>query len=378
MDRLKAPASAAERLGRPGLGDALRHYHKHLKYLTWWPALAPRVIRNYFELLVRKRPRLRTVEFAVTYRCNAHCGHCSAANLEDPNRREFSVAEVKRIVAEGRALGLLNINFTGGESLLREDLEDMARACGPRSAVVSVATNGLLFTPERARSLARAGVRIVSISLDSVDPDTHDRFRGRPGLHAAALEAVESARRFGIEPFLCATISRSSLREGEAVRLVELADGLHTTITLQMACPVGRWEGAERHLLGPDEQQEYYALTRRPHVRWEGLSNYLAEGCPAGIEKLALTPYGDVLPCVFAHVSYGNLRDEPLETIWRRMISGPPFDRVHPNCPIGEDREFRERVLGPLAEAEQLPLPVEQHPYLCESYGGCADRGQDR
>jgi len=352
------------RLGRPQARDLARLVRKHLKYLAWWPGLAPRVVHNYATLLLRRQPRLRAVELAVTYDCNARCAHCSAARLADPRRRELTVGEVARIVAEGRALGLLNINFTGGEALLRDDLEAMIRACRPRSAVVSVATNGRLFTPARARSLKRAGARIVSISLDAVAPAVHDRFRGQPGLHAEALAAVATAQRLGIEPFLCATVTRQSLRAGEAEDLVDLADRLGVTITLQMACPVGRWQHAERQLLGPEERPAYYALTRRPHVRWEGISNYLAEGCPAGIEKLAITPYGDVLPCVFGHVTYGDLRSEPLETIWRRVIGGPPFDRIHDRCLIGEDADFRRRFLEPLDDVAQLPLPAAQHPYL--------------
>ncbi|MCZ7584489.1 MAG: SPASM domain-containing protein [Deltaproteobacteria bacterium] len=77
-----------------------------------------------------------------------------------------------------------------------------------------------------------------------------------------------------------------------------------------------------------------------PHVRWEGSTNFRAEGCPAGSEKIYVTPYGDVFPCAIIQTGFGNLLDEPIEEIWKRMGAVASFDgRVKP-CLVACDEEF--------------------------------------
>lgn len=342
--------------------DLERLVRKHARYLALFPGIAPRVAKNYFDLLVRRKPVLRAVEFALTYRCQAHCAHCSAHRLGDPKRGEVTAAEARDWAAQCLDLGALNINLTGGEALLRPDFEAIAAGCRPRSTVLSVASGGLLLDDANVGRLKRAGVSIVTISVDSSVPDEHDRFRRLPGGHKAALDGAEKVRAAGMLPFLCAVATPSRIRNGDIERLSDLAADRGYTMTLQIACPVGRWTGEREQALSVAERDAFYALTNRPHMRWEGCSNYLREGCPAGVEKIYISPYGDVMPCTFLHVSFGNLRRERLDSIWRRMISGRPFDRVNDGCPVAEDGDFQKEVLGPLEKKKQLPLDWRKHP----------------
>jgi MoaA/NifB/PqqE/SkfB family radical SAM enzyme len=339
-----------------------RLLRKHARYLVLFPGIAPRVAKNYLALTVLKRPVLRAVEFALTYRCQAACAHCSAHRLGDPSRPEVTVAEVRDWAAQCRALGALNINLTGGEALLRPDFDEIVRACRPRSTVISVASGGPTLDDANVRRMKRGGVSIVTISVDSTVPEVHDRFRGVPGSHRAALDGAERVRDAGMIPFLCSVATSGNIRSGDLRRLSDLAGERGYTMTLQIACPVGKWTGETAPLLTPEDRKEFYALTRRPHMRWEGCSNYLQEGCPAGIEKIYISPYGDVMPCTFLHISFGNLREEPLAKVWRRMLAGGPFDRIHDGCPVAEDPAFQKEILGPLGERQQLPISYRDHP----------------
>jgi MoaA/NifB/PqqE/SkfB family radical SAM enzyme len=344
------------------LRDLDRLVRKHARYLALFPGIAPRVAANYFKLLLLKRPVLRAVEFALTYRCQAHCAHCSANRLNDASRGEVTAAEAGDWAAQCLTLGALNINLTGGEALLRDDFDEIAAACRPRSTVLSVASGGLLLTDAGVRRMKRAGVSIVTVSVDSSFAEEHDRFRGLPGSHKSALEGAKKVRAAGMIPFLCAVATPANIRNGDLRRLSDLAAEGGYTMTLQMACPVGRWTGAKEQLMSEDDRREFYELAKRPHMRWEGCSNYVREGCPAGIEKIYISPYGDVMPCTFLHIGFGNLREERLEAIWGRMISGHPFDRVNDGCPVAEDQEFQKDVLGPLGKKKQLPLNWRKHP----------------
>jgi len=343
-----------------------RLVRKHGRYLWLFPGIVPRVLSNYVQLTVLRRPVLRTVEFALTYRCQAKCAHCSAHYLGDATRAEATTAEAVDWARQCLDLGTLNVNLTGGEALMRDDLEAIAAACRPRSTVVSVASNGLMLTDERVRRLRKAGVGIVTISLDSTNPLVHDGFRGVKGCHDAAIRGAVKVRDAGMIPFLCAVATSSTIRSGETEALSDLAGELGMTMTLQTACPVGKWTGNHADLLSPEDRKVFYALTRRPHMRWEGATNYLHEGCPAGVEKLYISPYGDVMPCPLMHIRFWNLREEPLRAIWRRMTSKDRFDRVKDGCPLAEDSGFQKEILGPLNGRATLPMDYRDHPRFQE------------
>ena len=111
---------------------------------------------------------------------------------------EMSTADCLRVVDE-----ILEVSpapmliLSGGEPLLREDLETIARRAADGGATVVVGTNGTRLTRERIDSLVAAGVRGVAVSIDSLDPAYHDRFRHGAGSldeTRAAIERLRSAR----------------------------------------------------------------------------------------------------------------------------------------------------------------------------------------
>ena len=297
-----------------------RLFGKHGKYALRYGYILPQVVRNYLRLVVLRRKVLRGVEFALTYGCNCRCAHCSAANLRDSDRWPLPLEAVRKALSECRDLGALNINLTGGEVLMRKDLDELVRAAGPRKTVVSVATNGILLDRDQARRLKRLGVRIVTISLDSADPEVHDQSRGYEGCFQKVLEAVDHAKEAGLEVFLCTILTPENLKNRDIYRMVDLAADKGVTITVNVSCAVGGWKKCKGILLSEEDLAVFDEIVASPHVRWEGGSNYLKEGCPAGVEKIYISPYGDVMPCNFTHISFGNVAEEPLSVIWERMV----------------------------------------------------------
>ena len=69
-----------------------------------------------------------------------------------------------------------------------------------------------------------------------------------------------------------------------------------------------------------------------------------------------ISPSGDVMPCPFIHISFGNLAEEPLMAIWNRILPGSPFNRIHDRCLAAENREFIQSCLGPVSAHETYPL----------------------
>lgn len=312
--------------------DQLTIIQRNARFVARHPRVLPRLARGWVEAS-RGRPPLRKVELAITWACPARCEHCSAAELD--RGEEISAGEVARAARECIALGAMNVHLTGGEAALRTDLPAIVGELSREPAVISLATNGVPFTEPVARDLARAGLSFLSVSLDSTQPALHDAMRGLPGCWDSALEAVRLAKLHDIQPFLCMVLTRRSIHDGDARAMVALAREVGAPLTLVLPTDVGRWAGQPELRLGPREMAIYRELLREPGVRWEGMSNWARESCPAGREKLYITPTGEVMPCNFQHRSYGNLRRESIAAIHARMLADPAWQGEHRECRAG-------------------------------------------
>ena len=142
----------------------------------------------------REHP-LRQLFWECTQRCNLSCRHCGSdckvsSTHPDMPAEDFlrAVDSILPHVDRHR----LNIVITGGEPLVRRDLEKIGLALYRRELPWGIVTNGLLLTPERFASLRAAGIHNLTISLDGDEAD-HNWLRGNPHSHARALEAIAMA-----------------------------------------------------------------------------------------------------------------------------------------------------------------------------------------
>ena len=189
------------------------------------------------------------VSWNLTYRCNLACEHCyldaGAAPLvrteNFADRSELGTDECFRVIDEIAAFApeCLTI-LTGGEPLLRRDILEIVRRASERELWVVVGTNGVRITENVARRLAEAGARGLSLSLDALEPDRHDRFRGVRGAWQNTVEGAEILNRTGL-PFIVQTTAGShNLGELDAI-----ADFAHDRLAakvwnLYFLVPTGR------------------------------------------------------------------------------------------------------------------------------------------
>jgi len=319
-----------------------------------------RLLRNYF-LILSGKPVLRKGQIGLTYDCNCHCPHCSSAQMRDAGREILSTEKVKRAIDDFIGLGAVTIMLTGGEPTLREDLEEIIAHINPDRAISCLLTNGRNLSPSRLSEFRRAGLGQMAISLDSPDPETHDRNRRAPGLFNHALRLLQYGQSIGIYAQVSMIVTRENIRNGEALRMVELTEKMKIDLNLLFASPVGRWtEKEETMLLEGDFQWVKENLLSAPHVRWEGYSSYLRTGCPAGREKIYVTAYGDVTPCDFIQISFGNIGEEPLADIWRRMMKVEEFAKLQDVCICSLDRDFIRNYIAPLSDFEKKPVRFDR------------------
>ena len=178
------------------------------------PGLRKRIaLRLFSEMYAGKvaAHELRTLFWEMTLRCNLSCRHCGSDCRADAAVADMPLADFLKVLDEEitphvRPSDLL-IVFSGGEVLVRSDLEEAGRAVTERGYAWGMVTNGMLLTRERLASLLDAGLRSISVSLDGF-ADTHNYIRRNPlsfDRAVAAIDAVVAEPSLAYDVITCVT-----------------------------------------------------------------------------------------------------------------------------------------------------------------------------
>jgi cyclic pyranopterin phosphate synthase len=188
---------------------------------------------------------LRDLRVSLTDRCNFRCLYClpeteaaqnfyrghwahlpnSTPILQQwvPKSHILSFEEIERVVRVAVSLGIQKIRLTGGEPLLRQNVEMLVERLSriPGITDLAMTTNGFLF-PQKARALRAAGLQRVSFSLDSLDRANFKKITGRDGL-AEVLESIRLAQDLGFHPVKVNAVVIRDLNDDEIEALANFA-----------------------------------------------------------------------------------------------------------------------------------------------------------
>lgn len=275
------------------------------------------------------RPAL--VSWNLTRKCNLRCPHCyldAGSGDED----ELTTDECLDLVDEMHALGTEMLILTGGEPLLRRDIYDIASRASERGMWVVMGTNGVLVNDHVARRMVECGVKGVGISIDSIEPETHDRFRGGPDAWKYSVRALDICRSHGLEVLVQTTVLPGNRHE--IGQLLEFARSKGAwSFNVYFLVRTGR--GADMNELTAEQTEETLRelvmaqksaepmLVRSKcapqfkQLAFEmGLGGLESGGCMAGTEYCRITPTGDVTPCPYMDVVAGNVRASGFAAVW--------------------------------------------------------------
>jgi len=333
-----------------------------------------RALKNLVKTHVLGRAFPLAMTFAVTYRCQCNCVHCSASHHLRENDQELTTQEAKRLIDESLDLGICIIAFTGGEPLLRHDIFELVDYVDQRKAMPIMFTNGLLLSDENIDSLADAGLYTLFVSLDSTSAEEHDRMRGMPGLFDTAVEGLKRMKEKGVFVAISSYASRSGTERGMYRKLYEFARelGMHNVILFDNV-PTGRLMKDTSIMLTREQREEILEysmeifrnstmppLSSQP---WQtSLAGYLGGiGCLAANIQYYVSAYGEVAPCDFTPLSFGNIREEPLRAIWKRMVKHPAYRKRVQFCRM-QNLAFRQCYIDPIPDNASLPYPISNLP----------------
>lgn len=282
------------------------------------------------------------IQWHLTENCNLRCRHCyqtdGNGNAElDTSEIKSAILEIAEMLeswAENYEMNFSpSFNLTGGEPFFRRDLFEIieeVRNCGFE---VNLLTNGTLVHPEKARQLAKLGVKGVQVSIEGPEK-VHESIRGR-GSFTQALWGVRNMVNAGLTVTLNMTLS--NLNADNIDEMTALARNVGAKrLGFSRLVPAGRGRSLSGEMLKPEKVKELYQRLRSLNVKGLDLvsgdpiygrdrkgGNALNDsgclvfgGCAAGLSGLTILPDGTITPCRRLPIPIGNIRTDPVRELW--------------------------------------------------------------
>ncbi|MET9447482.1 pyrroloquinoline quinone biosynthesis protein PqqE [Streptomyces cinerochromogenes] len=276
----------------------------------------------------------------LTHACPLHCPYCSNPLELARRSAELSTEEWTDVLRQAGALGVVHTHLSGGEPLLRPDLEQIVSAAETAGIYTQLVTSGTGLDEARLAALTVAGLRSVQLSVQHAAPRAGDRIAGRPSSFAAKERAAALVRRAGLPLGLNVVLHRDNLDAVDALIDLGVAWGADR-VELANTQFYG-WGLLNRSALLPTRDQLSRAretverrreqLGDRIDLVWVVPDYFdgVAKPCMGGwgAVSLTVTPDGTVLPCPAAaslpDLDPPSVRDHPLAWIWEHS---PAFGR---------------------------------------------------
>jgi cyclic pyranopterin phosphate synthase len=292
---------------------------------------------------------------SLTDRCNLRCTYCMPAEGLDwmPHEEVLTDDEMVRLITIGvTRLGIRTVRLTGGEPLLRKNLEQLVADISTLEPkpVVALTTNGIGLAT-RAEGLAAAGLTRINVSLDTLDPDTFKKLTRRPRLDDV-LAGVAAARAAGLAPVKINSVLMRGLNDHEAAGLLSwaMAERVHLRFIEQMPLDAQHaWQRTEMITAAEirDRLHERFdlvedpddAVTRgsAPAELFRVVGTDYSVGIIAAVTKpfcgacdrVRLTADGQIRNCLFSRVESdlraplrGGANDDEIAERWVRAVAG--------------------------------------------------------
>lgn len=294
------------------------------------------------------------VSWMTTNRCNLTCSHCYQ-DAGEAKEAELNTEEGKRLIDGIARAGFKIMIFSGGEPLIRADIYELVAYASAKGLKPVFGTNGMLITKEVAQKLKGAGAMAMGISLDSLDEEKHNQFRGHAKAFERTLQGMKNCREVGL-PFQIHTTVMDWNKE-EILDIIDFAAGMGAIAEyIFFLIPVGRGVFIEKTAV---ESLEYEKLLQNIMKKQKEVSisikptcapqftrvakevgveinERFTRGCLAGLTYCIISPVGKVRPCAYMVEEAGDIREFTFDEIWKHS---PVFQKLRSKKYAGSCKE---------------------------------------
>jgi pyrroloquinoline quinone biosynthesis protein E len=276
----------------------------------------------------------------LTHRCPLHCVYCSKPIELTARARELPTDVWARVLREAGELGVLQVDFTGGEPLARPDLAELIRAARSSGLYASLITSGVPLDEKRLEELVSAGLDHLQLSFQGAQEASANEFAGAPA-HAQKLCVAQWVKRHRIALTLNFVIHRQNLDQLE--EMLALTEEISPSRVEFAHVQYYGWAFTNRERLLPTRRQldRSLELLKQAEEKWRGkirveyvVPDYYAKypkACMGGWGRkvMLITPEGDGLPCHAAKIlpgmTFENVAVQPLRHIWEQSTAFRKF-----------------------------------------------------
>ncbi len=249
----------------------------------------------------------------LTYRCNQRCIHCYAT-VNQSKQKELTTNEYKNIFDQLADLGTLFLAMTGGEIFMRKDFFDIAEYAKKKSFALRLFTNGTSITKAIAKQVIELNPLRIEISLYGMSSKIHDKITKIPGSFVRTMDGILLLSKMGQNLTIKVPVMQQNISEVHLVKTFAEENGMEF---ISNPTIVPRGDGSIDNLQYrlTNEQLNYYFsnINSDWYFKQPALNRTL---CGAGKGIMAISPYGEVFPCVQIPIQVGDLRKQSLREIW--------------------------------------------------------------
>lgn len=320
-----------------------------------------KVQRDTEEFFLRhdqRKPRLASLQFELTSRCNERCIHCYIPNGKKNAGFDMSFERFKYILDQYAEMGGLQVTLSGGEALMNKDIVKMLWYCREKDMQISLLTNLISLKKELIPILKDVNLSLIQVSLYSMNAEKHDFITTVKGSFEKTKTAIEKLHNADIPVQISCPIMKANkdgydevMKYAQRLRMkaqtdyIMMAQADLDTSNLANRISVEETEKVIRDIMENDVDYQTETLAQEP------LSSISEEEfaemslCGAGLNDLCVTVNGDIYPCAgWQGFVVGNVFRESLKEIWEhspkleqiRMIKQKDF----PKCLKCEARDF--------------------------------------
>lgn len=307
---------------------------------------------------VYKPGNLRSIALDVTGKCNMHCEFCYAETFAQ--KEPVALDILQKALEEAYEMGVCHYILQGGEVCADYDrLKKIIAMIHPDETYINIVSNGWGMTREKIEELKALQTDKITFSLDSGIESEHDESR-MPGGYQRVLAAIDMVKEAGLLTGISTVVTHESLYSEGFQKAYEIAKDKGIRFDVQIAEPVGKWDGNKECLITPEDAAYIYNLYQNSPIMDNGqtmVKRDLYRGdkvcCPAGTEFMAITVDGNFMPCNFIQATLGNIKDKSLKEMRNDLLKSKWFCEEYPYCILGECDKYFEEVVEKYKEIDK-------------------------
>lgn len=284
--------------------------------------------------------KLKKVSWEITRKCNMNCIHCCCGDSKFDSNDELTQEEAVDVAKQLVEMGVVQVTFTGGEPLLREDWQELAKIMSEGGIFVDMITNGWQIDTETICNFASAGIQAVGVSVDGTR-ETHDRIRCR-GSYDRCMSGVQKLVSAEIPVMAVTTVQKLNVGQLEQIAADLREWGVRAWL-VQLGMPYGNMQENSDLLLEPQDIGQVIDFCYRESLNHDlvihmgdSLGYYTKKetvvhsrslgvnapavwkGCPAGMDSLNIACDGGIfgMSMCAEQLKAGSLRERSLKDIW--------------------------------------------------------------